>query len=90
MAPEMNEQFPGGSVGVVPLLLDAKDAAALCGVSRSHWLAMHSQGKTPSPVRMGRAVRWNRPELGDWIEAGCPARQQWLAMRDRRCKRSAS
>ena len=66
---------------IVPLLLSAKSAAKLCGVSRSHFLAMHSAGRVPLPVRLGRRVLWRSGELAEWIEAGCPARERWQNMR---------
>ena len=61
----------------LPLLLDARAAAKLCGVSRSHFLAMHSAGKVPLPVRLGRRCLWRVAELAAWIEARCPARDRW-------------
>ena len=60
-----------------PLLLDAKAAAGLCAVGRSHWLTMHAGGLVPVPVRLGRRVLWRRAELERWIEAGCPPRLRW-------------
>lgn len=62
-----------------PLLLDARAAAKLCGVSRSHFLALHSAGKVPLPVRLGRRTLWRGAELAAWIDAGCPARDRWQA-----------
>jgi predicted DNA-binding transcriptional regulator AlpA len=59
------------------LLVDARAAARLCGVSRSHFLAMHSAGKVPLPVRLGRRTLWRAAELAAWIDAGCPARDRW-------------
>ena len=67
-------------VAPAPLLLDAKAAAKVCGVSRSHFLAMHSAGKVPLPVRLGRRTLWRADELADWISAGCPARDRWESM----------
>ena len=64
-------------VPMAPLLLDARAAAKLCGISRSHFWAMHSAGKVPLPVRLGRRTLWRADELADWIEAGCPARDRW-------------
>ena len=61
----------------LPLLLDARAAARLCGVSRSHFLAMHSAGKIPMPIRLGRRTLWRGAELAAWIEAGCPSRERW-------------
>ena len=34
---------------------------------------------TPSSV--GRSVRWRRGELLAWLDAGCPSRDRWMAMR---------
>jgi predicted DNA-binding transcriptional regulator AlpA len=67
-----------------PLLVDARDAAALCGVSRAHWLALNSSGRVPMPVRLGRRVLWRTAELSAWIEAGCPARDRWQAIKGAR------
>jgi excisionase family DNA binding protein len=62
--------------------LSAAEAAALLGVSESHFYCLHRTGRLgPLPVRMGRAVRWSRKELVDWFEAGSPSRSRWLAMR---------
>ena len=64
-----------------PLLVDARGAAALCGVSRAHWLALNSSGRVPMPVRLGRRVLWRVLELTAWSEAECPARDRWQALR---------
>jgi predicted DNA-binding transcriptional regulator AlpA len=66
---------------VSPLLLDARAAARLCGVSRSHFLAMHSAGRVPMPIRLGRRTLWRGAELATWIEAGCPSRDRWHALK---------
>jgi predicted DNA-binding transcriptional regulator AlpA len=63
-----------------PLLLDARAAARLCGVSRAHFLALSTAGKVPLPVRLGRRTLWRGAELAAWIEAGCPARDRWHTM----------
>ena len=64
-----------------PLLMDARGAARLVGVSTRTWWAFHSAGRTPLPIRLGcRCTRWRRAELIAWIEAGCPARDRWHAM----------
>ena len=63
------------------LLLSAVDAAKLISVGRSHFYALHSSGRLgPMPIRLGRRILWNRNELESWVEAGCPARAQWLKM----------
>ena len=62
------------------LLLDAWGAGALCGLSRSHFWPMHSAGRVPLPVRLGRRTLWRRDELTAWVAAGCPMRVRWLAI----------
>jgi excisionase family DNA binding protein len=64
-----------------PLLVDAREAAALTGISRSHFLALNSSGRVPQPVRLGRRTLWRREELAAWIEAGCPSRDRWQALK---------
>ncbi len=66
---------------VAPMLVDALTAAKLCGVSRAGWWAMHSQGRVPLPVRLGRRTLWRAADLADWTAAGCPARDRWESMR---------
>ena len=60
------------------LTLDAAESAALVGVSRSTFWKLHSEGRTPAPLRLsGRVVRWRRCELTAWVNAGCPMRENW-------------
>lgn len=66
-----------------PLLVDTKEAARLSGVGRTLWLQLASAGRVPLPVRLGRRVLWRRDELADWIEAGCPGRDRWIALREK-------
>ncbi len=61
------------------LLMRDTEAATLCGMSRSGWRKAHSAGRTPAPVRIGRACRWRRDELTAWVAAGCPPRDRWTA-----------
>ena len=63
------------------LAISAKEVAELLGISRAHVWRLHSSGRIPKPVRLGRAVRWNRKTLEDWLEAGGPPREQWEFMR---------
>lgn len=59
------------------MLADAKEAAAICGMSRAAWYKHLSAGKIPRPVKIGSLTRWRRQELMDWIDAGCPTREKW-------------
>ena len=65
-------------------LLNARMAAALCGLGLSTWWRYLSSGKVPAPVRIGGSVRWRRDELYAWMEADCPPREKWEAMANRR------
>jgi predicted DNA-binding transcriptional regulator AlpA len=65
------------------LLIGSDRAAAMLGVSRSFLYSMHSSGKLgPLPRRLSaRCTRWNPQELAEWVNAGCPPREQWQAMK---------
>ena len=64
------------------LLIDSTEAAAMCGISRTMWWSMHSQGRVPAPVRLGRRTLWSVDELRRWTAVGCPARERWAAQED--------
>jgi excisionase family DNA binding protein len=53
-------------------LLKASEVAEITGLGKRTWWRHVSSGRAPQPVRVGRAVRWRRAELMDWITAGCP------------------
>ena len=59
-----------------PLLLTARQAAALCGKSLRTWRSGDAAGLIPQPVRIRRCTLWRADELRRWIAAGCPNRQQ--------------
>lgn len=65
------------------ILINAHEVAALLGIGRTTWLSLHSAGKTPSEIRLGRSVKWRREELLKWTEAGCPIREKWEQMKAR-------
>ena len=73
--------MPPTSAEVAPLTLDAVASAKLIGVSRSHFYDLHLEGRVPAPIRLGRAVRWSRAELVEWLAAGGPPRAEWEKMR---------
>jgi len=75
----------GGQAGADPIGLSASDAAAMLGISESHFYSLHKLGRLgPLPRRMGRTVRWSRLELLAWFDAGTPQRNKWLDERKRR------
>jgi predicted DNA-binding transcriptional regulator AlpA len=62
---------------VEPLLIDARAAAAACGVSRSTFLGWDAAGLCPRPVRMVGRVLWVVADLRRWTNSGCPSREQF-------------
>ena len=64
------------------LLLRAEDAAALCSTSTRTWRTWGTIGKIPRPIHIGRIPFWRYDELKAWVEAGCPNRTTWDAMRE--------
>jgi predicted DNA-binding transcriptional regulator AlpA len=64
-----------------PLLVDVREAARLCGIGRSTWFRLHSAGRVPLPIKLGRRTLWNRLELALWTAAGCPSRLKWEIMK---------
>jgi predicted DNA-binding transcriptional regulator AlpA len=64
------------------LAVSAKDAAAICGVSRAQWWKLQAAGKVPPPVYLGsKAPRWLVDELRAWLAAGAPDLVTWQRMR---------
>jgi predicted DNA-binding transcriptional regulator AlpA len=63
-----------------PLMLRAKDAAALCAVSIRTWRGWDAANKIPRAVRIGRSIFWRTEELRVWSAAGCPCRHEWESL----------
>ena len=59
------------------LLIDAKEASRLCCISSSTWYKLHSSGRVPVPIKLGRRTLWRKDELIKWVAAGCPPRHKW-------------
>ena len=59
------------------LLLDAGAVARQLSVSPKTVRRLDEGGKLPSPLRIGRLLRWRRAELEAWVVAGMPARDEW-------------
>lgn len=62
-----------------PLLVDAKTAAMMLSIGRSHFLSLLSAGKIgPMPRKLGRRSLFSVKELDRWVDAGMPVRQKWV------------
>lgn len=64
-----------------PTLVNASEAARLCGIGRTTWYSLQAAGRVPAPIRLGRRVLWRIEELQDWIRAACPPLHQWKHLR---------
>ena len=69
----------GDSFGTTaPFLIDAREAARVCGVGLTKWKAFSDPGRIPAPVRLSeRKVLWRLDELRSWVHDGCPPRHKW-------------
>lgn len=60
----------------VPMLLDAEQAAAYAGVSRSGWYRLVAAGVIPQAIRIeGVGPRWRRSDIDRWVERLRPSRK---------------
>lgn len=72
---------PGSAAALPdPLLLNARQAAALCNISPATWHRLSASGKNPAPVSINAAVRWRRSDIERWVELGCPDRAAFKSL----------
>ncbi|MCZ6653208.1 MAG: helix-turn-helix domain-containing protein [Planctomycetota bacterium] len=58
-------------------LLTANGLARALKVSVRQVWKMLSRGDLPSPIKLGRSVRWRSAEIARWLDAGAPTRELW-------------
>jgi predicted DNA-binding transcriptional regulator AlpA len=64
-----------------PLLVDAPGVCATLGIGLTLFHTLRNTGRFgPSPVRLGRAVRFRSDEVAAWVAAGAPSLERWRAM----------
>jgi predicted DNA-binding transcriptional regulator AlpA len=69
---------------IEPLVIDARQLAAVLCVSVRTVRSWDAAGKLPAPIRIGGRVLWRAGEVRDWIDAGAPDRAAWEAGRGSR------
>jgi predicted DNA-binding transcriptional regulator AlpA len=75
----------GNRPALEPLLLSARDLAAMLGVGLRTLRAMDAGGRIPAPLRLSPGcVRWRYAEILDWLRVGAPNRSTWVRIRDAR------
>jgi predicted DNA-binding transcriptional regulator AlpA len=81
--PNQPSETPGvPDANSAALLIDARSFAALMAVSLATFHRMKVAGKLPRPIELSAGChRWRLAEVRDWIDAGCPCRKEWDALR---------
>jgi predicted DNA-binding transcriptional regulator AlpA len=65
-----------------PLLVGGKDLARLLGISTATFWRWDSSGELgPAGIKKGGRRLWALAEVREWVAAGMPGRQTWLALR---------
>jgi predicted DNA-binding transcriptional regulator AlpA len=69
------------------LLVDAKILARLLDLSHSTLFRLLAEGALPEPVQLGGLKKWRLAEVLEWIEADCPPKKFWIAMKQQSARR---
>ena len=79
------DQYGGLEMSTVMVkAIDAKGLAEMLGLSVRTIRRLDCSAKLPRPVHIGGAVRWNVPEIEAWLAAGCPDREKWETVKEKR------
>lgn len=67
------------------LFLRVPQMAEFLGLNKKTVTHLVYTDRIPQPVQMGlgQSLRWSVLELAEWVEAGCPRRDQWYEIRRR-------
>lgn len=65
-------------------LLTVPQLARMLGWGESVVRQRDKEGLLPAPYRFGGTIQWSRQDLINWIDAGCPSRQQWELRKQRK------
>lgn len=70
-----------GSTAITPALLDVRGVGQfLGGLSKSFIEKLDASGQLgPMALRLGRRRLWSVDELGRWVSAGMPRREDWIS-----------
>lgn len=60
-----------------PLLIDARQVAALLDRSLPSVRRDDAAGRLPAPLSLGGSKKWRKAEIEAWVAAGCPGRARW-------------
>jgi len=65
------------SLGTAPMMMTADEIATCLNISTPVW-RLKAKGDLPKSVKIGRAVRWHKSDILEWIKQGCPASESIL------------
>jgi predicted DNA-binding transcriptional regulator AlpA len=68
---------PSAADNLQPILVDARKAAFMLGISRAGFLRLRASGRTPQPLKLGTRALWRVDEIREWVAAGCPPLHRW-------------
>ena len=63
-----------------PLMVDAKTASRMCGVSERLWYTLISTGQAPPSVKLGGRRLWKLSTVRQWVEWNLPNLDRFLAL----------
>ena len=63
-------------------LIRVKELAKILSVSERTVHRYNSSGKIPAPLHIGGSLRFRDFEIDAWIDADCPDRQAWEAIKN--------
>jgi hypothetical protein len=69
------------SAAAQPLLIGKRPLSQLLAVSERTLGRMDAAGRIPRAVVCNRIKKWRLAEIRAWVDAGCPGRTRWEAMR---------
>ncbi|MCE9556744.1 MAG: helix-turn-helix domain-containing protein [Planctomycetes bacterium] len=56
------------------LAISAAELAERLSCSERHIWTLHSSGRLPRPIAIGRCRRWRVADIETWLADGCPTR----------------
>lgn len=67
-----------------PELIGIQEVAAIMGWKDTKTREQDKKGFLPKPAFTTGSIQWVKQDIYDWINAGCPDRQQWENIKTRR------
>lgn len=50
-----------------PVLLSSADLSRMLGISRRHVCRLRDSGRLPTPIRLGKLIRWRKVTIETWL-----------------------